>query len=291
MKFGQVADPEKVDFTLKEDHADTEKVLHDANGQNDPFEVCVGCAKWNKTDLKGFYPKGVKDELNYYSSQFNSIELNATFYKSPDKSQVTTWASKTPDNFRFFPKIPQSVSHFSRLNEVKQPIENFCEAIGHFEEKLGMTFLQMHDKFHPKYMDRVVSFVESFPKEIPLAIEMRHKDWFADQNIFDAFYHLLRKNNVTNIIVDTAGRRDMLHMRLSSATAFIRYVGANAPSDYSRLDDWIEKIAVWRVQGLQKLYFFVHQNLEKESPLLSAYFIKKLNEKFDLKLKIPATLT
>jgi uncharacterized protein YecE (DUF72 family) len=149
----------------------------------------------------------------------------------------------------------------------------------------------MPDNFQPKYFDRVVSFVENFPKEIPLAVEMRHKDWFADQKIFDAFYHLLKKNGKANIIVDTAGRRDMLHMRLSNAIAFIRYVGANSPSDYSRLDQWIEKIAAWRIQGLQKLYFFVHQNTEKESPLLAAYFIKKLNEKLGLSIKIPATLT
>ncbi len=290
MKFGKVDDPEKIDFTLPKDHPDTAKILNDAKVQNVPFEVYVGCAKWNKSDLKGFYPKGIKDELTYYSSQFNSIELNATFYKSPDKNQVATWASKTPDNFRFFPKIPQTVSHFKRLNEVKQPIEDFCNAISHFEEKLGMAFLQMPDNFHPKYIDRVESFAEVFPKEIPLAVEMRHKEWFGDQKTFDAFCHILRENRMANILVDTAGRRDMLHMRLSNAIAFIRYVGANAPSDYSRLDDWIEKIAVWRSQGLQKLYFFVHQNIEKESPLLSAYFIKLLNKKFDLSLKIPATL-
>src|SRR5690606_3798315 len=148
----------------------------------------------------------------------------------------------------------------------------FCDAISHFEEKLGMTFLQMPDNFHPKYLDRVQSFVETFPKEIPLAVEMRHTDWFNDQATADALSQLLHDNGITHIIVDTAGRRDMLHMRLTSDAAFVRYVGANAPSDYQRLDDWIKKIRGWRAQGLRKLYFFVHQNIEKESPLLSAYF-------------------
>jgi uncharacterized protein YecE (DUF72 family) len=136
-------------------------------------------------------------------------------------------------------------------------------------------------------LDRVQTFAENFPTEIPLAVEMRHTDWFTDKEVFDALYQLLHENGMTNIIVDTAGRRDLLHMRLSNDTAFIRYVGANAPTDYSRLDAWIEKIAAWRTQGLRKLYFFVHQNVEKESPLLSAHFIKKLNSKFNLSLKIP----
>src|SRR5680860_769537 len=135
MKFGQVDHPEDIDFTLPEDHPDTAKILKEFKGGKDPFEAYVGCAKWNKTDLKGFYPRGTKDELSYYSTQFNSIELNATFYRSPDKKQVLTWASKTPENFKFFPKVTQSVSHFKRLQGIKQPIEEFCEAISYFEKK------------------------------------------------------------------------------------------------------------------------------------------------------------
>lgn len=290
MKFGQVEDPGIVDFTLPEDHPDTAKVLAKHKDDKKPFEVYVGCAKWNKTDLKGFYPRGTKDELAYYSSQFNSIELNATFYKSPNRSQVVTWASKTPEGFRFFPKIPQTVSHFKRLQDVKQPVEEFCDAISGFEEKLGMTFLQMPDNFQPRYLDRVEAFVQNFPQEIPLAVEVRHTDWFTDPAIANSLQTTLLNNNVTHVIVDTAGRRDMLHMRLTSDTAFIRYVGANDPSDFVRLDDWVERIKSWRAQGLQKLYFFVHQNVELESPLLSAHFINNLNEALNLSLKIPKTL-
>lgn len=80
----------------------------------------------------------------------------------------------------------------------------------------------------------------------------------------------------------------MMHMRLTSPIAFIRYVGANHPSDYTRLDEWVERIAEWKDAGLQKLYFFVHQNIEKESPLLAAHFIEKLNTKIGTNLHIPA---
>ena len=77
MKFGQVEDPSLIDFTIPQDHINTSLVLErNKEGLKDIF---VGCAKWNKTDLKGFYPKGTKDELTYYATQFNSIEMNATF--------------------------------------------------------------------------------------------------------------------------------------------------------------------------------------------------------------------
>jgi len=83
----------------------------------------------------------------------------------------------------------------------------------------------------------------------------------------------------------------MMHMRLTTPTAFIRWVGANHPTDYPRLDEWVARIAKWKKLGLEKLYFFVHQNVEKESPLLSAYFIEKLNKKIGSDLKIPQTLS
>lgn len=80
----------------------------------------------------------------------------------------------------------------------------------------------------------------------------------------------------------------MLHMRLTSDVAFVRYVGANHPSDVSRLDDWADRIADWRKLGLNKIYFFVHQNIELESPLLATHFIERMNRDFDAKLAVPA---
>ena len=286
MIFGKVDDPSVIDFTLPDDHADSKKVLVRARKKKAP-KVCVGCAKWNRTDLKGFYPRGTKDELTYYSTQFNSIELNATFYSIPSIQQVETWRDKTPTDFTFFPKITNTISHYKRLKEVRSLVDEFCLNVSHFEEKLGMVFLQLHDNFAHKDFDRLKEFITSFPAGVPLAIELRNHSWFNDEKISSKLYTFLEENSVTNIIVDTAGRRDLLHMRLTTPTAFVRYVGANHPSDYTRLDDWIKRLDSWFENGLENLYFFVHQNIEKESPLLSTYFIQKLNEKFGLNVRGP----
>ena len=286
MKFGKVENPELVDFSLPKDHPDTKKNLSKHKKEND-FEAFVGCAKWNRADLKGFYPRGTKDELTYYSTQFNSIELNATFYKMPDWQQVQTWKNKTPEGFQFFPKVPNIITHFRRLINVEEPIQNFANAVSNFEEKFGMAFMQLHDNFKPKDFDRLKNALEAFPKGFPLAVEVRNEEWFSDEKINDEFCSLLESLNMANIIVDTAGRRDMMHMRLTSPVAFIRYVGANHQSDYDRLDEWVERIKIWKNQGLQKLYFFVHQNIELESPLLASQFIENLNMALKLDLKIP----
>lgn len=284
MKFGSVENPQDIDFSLPDDHHETERVLKQGKGLE---SVYVGCAKWNKQDLKKFYPRGTKDELAYYATQFNSIELNATFYNHFRIEQIEKWVEKTPEDFKFFPKVHQMVSHIKRLNNVEEPIERYTTNIRAFGDKLGMCFLQLHDNFKPANMERLVTAVEFWPKDIPLAIELRNTEWFNDAEIANEVYALFEKHGVSNIVTDTAGRRDLLHMRLTSPSVFVRYVGANHESDYSRLDAWLERVKQWVDQGMENLYFFVHQNLEKESPVLSAYFIQKLNKELGLKLTIP----
>ena len=81
---------------------------------------------------------------------------------------------------------------------------------------------------------------------------------------------------------------DLLHMRLTTPVAFVRYVGANDPqSDRDRLDEWVTRIKQWVDQGMRDVYFFVHQNMEKESPLLTAHFIDRLNKTIGTDLHIP----
>ncbi|QHC85964.1 hypothetical protein AS589_14800 [Empedobacter brevis] len=286
MKFGKVENPELVDFTLPKIPKETIDLLNKAD-KTDNFEVYVGCAKWNKQDLKNFYPPKTKDELSYYSTQFNSIELNATYYRSPSKENVETWAKKTPKDFKFFPKIPQSISHYGRLQNVTDKLNQYLDAVSLFENKLGMIFLQMHENFAPKDFEKLENFIENFPKGYPLAVELRHEEWFSNEENFYQLVKLFEDHHISNIIVDTAGRRDMVHMRLTSNEAFVRFVGANIPSDYERLDEWIEVIKLWKAEGLQKLYFFIHQNLELESPMLAKYFIKKLNKDLGLNIRGP----
>ena len=285
MKFGKVDNPGEIDFTLPPDHPDTLKVLN-TKGCGD-FEAYVGCAKWNKKDLKGFYPRGTKDELEYYSRQFNSIELNATHYRTYGPDQAETWCEKTPDDFKFFPKVVNSISHFKRLKNIEAPLEEYLHGMRGFGDQLEMIFLQLRDDFKPKDFDRVQRLVEIWPDDIPLAIELRHTDWYNEPAVADQVCQLFEENGVANIITDTAGRRDLLHMRLTSPVAFIRYVGANHESDYDRLEDWVERLKFWKEQGLEKLYFFVHQNLEKESPLLSKHFIKMINKELGTDLGLP----
>ncbi|MEJ7625000.1 MAG: DUF72 domain-containing protein [Pyrinomonadaceae bacterium] len=289
MKFGQVENPGEIDFTIPADHPDTKRVL--GNTQAKDLEIYVGCAKWNSKDLKGFYPKGTKEELAYYGSQFNCVELNATFYKRYWEPTYKTWRDSVPEGFKFSPKFNQGVTHYSRLKDIESRIEEFAENVAHLGDKLGPLLLQMHNNFPPKNFDRVEAFVDMWKYDLPVAMEFRKTDWYNDADVAARLYDLLETNNISNVIVDTAGRRDLMHMRLTTPTAFIRWVGANHESDRTRLDEWVHRIAEWKTQGLKELYFFVHQNVEVESPLLSGHFIERLNKKIGTDLKIPRTLS
>lgn len=288
MKFGSVENPDPEDLSLPDDHPATAKILSEKSSSGKP-EIFVGCAKWNRSDLKNFYPRGTKDELEYYASQFNAVELNATFYRNFPADQIADWCAKVPSDFRFFPKVYQQVSHRKWLSGVKEATEEYLDSVAHFKDNLGTIFLQLRDNFRPKFFDRVQDFIEFWPEGFPLAVEFRHPDWFHDPAVSEDLYQLLEENDVANLIVDTAGERDLMHMRLTNDEAFIRYVGANHPSDYTRLDDWVERLKKWKEQGLSKINFFVHQNEERASPLLAAHFIKNLNSEIGSNLKIPKT--
>lgn len=285
MKFGSVDNPGEIDFALPDDDPQTEKVL--SRFKNGTPNVYVGCAKWNRQDLKGLYPRGTKDELSYYGSQFNSVELNATFYRNFTPRQVGNWYEKVPDHFRFFPKVNRQISHRKWLNNLRNTKEDFLNSVVHFKDKLGTIFLQLRDDFSPKHFDRVQKFIEDWNEELSLAIEFRHPEWFHDAKVADELYQLLEENDVANVIVDTAGRRELLHMRLTNNNAFVRYVGANHESDITRLDDWVDRLHTWNKQGLQNIQFFVHQNEEKASPMLAAHFIKAMNDVVGIDLKVP----
>lgn len=287
MKFGKVESIKGIDFKIPEIHPKTYEVLEKYKDEDADFEVFVGGARWAKAELKGFFPPKTKDELTYYSTQFNAIEMNGTFYSSPKKEQVITWKNKTPDDFRFFPKVPQSISHYSRLLNVKEKLWTFLDAITLFEEKLGIAFLQLHDNYKPKDFERLKDFVEQFPKGYPFAIEVRNEEWFQNEEIFNVYADLLEQNFMTNVIVDTPGRRDILHMRLTTPHLFVRYVSAYDAIDYERLDEWVSIIKGLKEKGLQSVNFFIHQGLQGKEELYATYFVEELNKALGLEVRVP----
>ncbi len=291
MDFGKLSDISTVDFTLPADAPQTKVVLQKNVHQTNKPVVYVGCPIWTNKDWLGkVYPSMAKEKdfLYHYARQFNTIELNTTHYRIPDTETIERWKAAATPGFTFSPKFPQIISHEKQLDEAEDLTLDFCEAIRGLGEHLGTSFLQLAPNFSPKYFPLLESYVRFFPKDIPLAIEFRHQDWFKPSLVSTKAFELLEQYNISTVITDVAGRRDVLHQRLTTLTAMIRFVGNGLhPTDYTRVNDWVERCLEWINGGLQTLYFFVHEPDNKFSPELVAYFIQNMNEKGNFHLTPP----
>lgn len=282
MEFGKInlEEVEGIDFSLPADHPETSKILA-AQEKPGKRSVFVGCAKWGRKDWIGsIYPPGTKesDFLPLYARHFNSIELNATFYKIPSFKQAEEWKSHVGKDFLFVPKISNSISHIHRLKNVEERLGWFLNGIKGFGENLGPVFLMLHPNMGPKSLDTVESFIQSIPKEIKLFVELRHQGWYEKEGGAGDVFTMLEKHGVSAVITDVAGRRDCMHMRLTTGEAFIRFVGNDLhPTDYTRIDAWAKRIKTWMDAGLQRLYFFLHENEEVHSPVIAKYAIQQFN--------------
>lgn len=291
MDFGKVSSAElkTVDLCLLDDLEKNRNILKGKRVSSP--KIYVGCAKWGRTEWIGkIYPEGTKEAkfLDHYVEHYNSIELNATHYKTYAPSSIKKWADKAEGkDFLFCPKVPQSISHYSSFVNIEDKTDAFLEGIFAFGKHLGPVFLQVSDRFSPKRKENLFNYLENLPTDIQFFLEVRNPEWFSAEES-EKLASNLSKLNVGYIITDTAGRRDCVHMYLTIPKAFIRFVGNSLdPTDYIRIDAWAHRIKYWVDNGLEELYFFMHMHDETYSPELSSYLIQRLNAVCGLSLKEP----
>ncbi len=282
MEFGKLPDISGVDFSLPSDNPANARLLRELPPASGPGRLYIGCTGWSMKEWVGrVYPAGTKskDYLRHYSRQFNTIELNTTHYRIPDAAMAARWREESEPDFRFCPKLPQTISHSRNLGLEGGLIDQFCSAIGGLEEKLGCCFMQLPPHFAPNRLPELEKFFRIFPRHIPLALELRHKSWFEPNYSQEALFEMLEHYRISTVITDVAGRRDILHMRLTTGTAMLRFVGNGLhPTDYSRADAWIGRMKQWFAAGLQEVYLFAHEPDNLLAPELAAYFLEKARE-------------
>jgi uncharacterized protein YecE (DUF72 family) len=253
--------------------------------------VYLGCAKWGRKEWVGkIYPKGTKEKdfLQQYVHHYNSIELNATHYQV-HPALISKWAATTAGRgFKFCPKVPQDISHYRQLVNAGEATTAFLGEMQAFGDQLGPIFLQLSDRFGPNRKDTLFTYLAALPTDLRFYLEVRHPDWFADPHHSHDLFHTLQNLGIGAVITDTAGRRDCAHMHLPVAGALIRFVGNSLhPTDYTRVDDWVNRLAYWLEHGLEELYFFMHMHDEAFSPELTVYLVDQLNARCGLSLEKP----
>jgi uncharacterized protein YecE (DUF72 family) len=306
MEFGKLTNISDVNFTLPADNPETARILRGATARVGLPRVYVGCTGWAMKEWCGWvYPKACKstDYLKYYAQQFNTIELNTTHYRTPSFADIEKWRDQTPADFRFAPKMLQTVSHAKNLGYGTGLTGQFCEAILGLEEKLGVCFMQLPEYFKAADLPIFEKYINKFPKSLPFSVELRGTEWFLDNKNPNTaslhassltgqyhadFFNILEKNNVSAVITDVAGRRDVLHQRLTTPTAIVRFIGNDDDaSDFLRLDEWVEKLKSWFEMGLHEVYFFTHSPDNLHAPHIAKYFKEKIESRFSAIVRGP----
>ena len=141
----------------------------------------VGCSGYYYPGWKNiFYPPGLpnKSWLNYYSSVFNSVELNGTFYHTPRLSSLIKYARETPDDFKFSVKMSRYITHVLRMKDCRHLITDFQNLIVEgLADKLIYFLFQMPPSFHYNE-ENLQRLINNIPNKTQNVIEFRHLSWW-----------------------------------------------------------------------------------------------------------------
>ena len=155
-----------------------------------------------------FYPAGMKasEYLTYYATQFQTVEIDSTYYRTPSASTVTGWYEKTPPDFVFAAKVPQIITHEKILVNCEAEFEEFVDRMDILDEKLGPLLFQFPKftkyQIQPDEFSRRLRFLLNRVKDLPtvrFAVEIRNKAWLDKR-----FTDLLREYNVALALTDTS---------------------------------------------------------------------------------------
>lgn len=183
------------------------------------MRLYVGTSGWSYASWKpAFFPEKLPSKrfLEYYATQLNAVELNATFRRMPTAGAIAGWVNATPPDFRFAAKSHQSITHFKRLKDAGEPLRFFLQSLEPMRQsgKLGPILFQVPPnlKADAGLLER---FVQLLPQAYRCAFEFRHESWFSE-----AVYDILRKKNVAlcwaeseKITVPKVATADFLYYR------------------------------------------------------------------------------
>lgn len=209
----------------------------------------IGCSGWSYRDWRdGFYPPGTPASrwLEHYASVFDTVEVNATFYRLPARETVSGWAEQVPERFLFAVKASRYLTHMRRLREIGAGLERFWQRIEPLQEagKLGPVLWQLPERF-----ERDDETLAAALAALPAArhcFEFRHPSWFAAE-----VYALLAEHG-TSLALGDDPRRPLPHASPAGPIAYLRlhYGSRGRGGNYSdaELAAWRRRIAAWRAR-------------------------------------------
>jgi uncharacterized protein YecE (DUF72 family) len=257
----------------------------------------IGCAVWGHKSWVGeLYPKGSRtaEFLHLYCQRFTTVEGNTTFYAVPNQETVAHWASQMSPGFEFCPKLPRQLTHNGLLQPSIPDALEFLAQMRVLGKHLGPVFAQLPPSYEPAFLEDLTAFLNAWPRsEAPLAVEVRHPDWFKEPHAGN-LNALLQQLGVGRVLLDTRPaysgsasysqplepRKPKLPLQpvITAPFSLVRFIShpqqaVNQPF----LEEWVSLVDQWLRLG-QRIYFFVHCPIEKYSPGNARHFQQLLEQ-------------
>jgi uncharacterized protein YecE (DUF72 family) len=243
-------------------------------GYDPGMQARVGCSGWNyrhwRDQVYGGAP--VRRWLERYTQRFDTVEVNATFYRLPTRKAVAGWVAGSPEGFLFAVKASRYLTHLRRLRDLDAGLARFLERLGPLcdSPKLGPILWQLPANFH-RDDERLADALARLPHTLAHCFEFRHASWFHED-----VYAILREYDVALVIGD-APDRPFQAIEFTAPWTYVRFHhghrGRRGNYSERELRAWATRIRGWPVEQAW-LYFnndweaFAVRNAERLRELL-----------------------
>lgn len=220
-------------------------------------EVRIGTSGWSYDHWDGvLYRPGLPaaKRLSRYAEVFDTVELNASFYRWPRDATFEGWHRRLPDGFTMSVKVHRGLSHFRRLGTPAP----WADRIERCQRALGATREAVLVQLHPDLQrddTRLDDFLQLVPDWITVAIEARHPSW-NDPHVYD----ILERHHAAYVVTSGPGMgcnlcatSDVVYVRMHGPDTAPLYAGSYTSAD---LRWWAERIREWQQQGRRVLTYF-----------------------------------
>ena len=235
----------------------------------------LGCSGWYYNDwAEKFYPDNLSKSkwLEYYSKQFNTVEINNTFYRFPNEKTVQGWYNKTPNNFKFTLKANQVITHRMRFKNTQSTLNRFYRLAEILEDKLGCVLFQLPPQ-KSKDIDFLKNALEQFDTSKKNIIEFRHPSWFDDE-----VYSLLNESKAGFCSVSSTDLPDDLIT--TSNINYVRFHGTGTEKYHylysnQELRDWTDKL---KKSNADNIFCYFNNDYNANAPK-NAQMLQKMIDK------------
>ena len=218
-------------------------------------DIRIGTSGYHyKHWLRRYYPEGTKpgDMLRHYLRDFDTVELNNTFYQLPGESTFDSWRTSTPPGFLYAVKGSRFITHMIKLKDAQRGLTNFMPRAERLGEKLGPVLWQLPPGWKVN-VERLEEFLAILPRRHRYTFELRNETWMTDPVL-----EVLKKYNAAFCIYELGGYHspieltaDWTYVRLHGPTSF-KYQGSYSDD---QLADWADRIRKWS-RRLKEIYVY-----------------------------------